>query len=156
MELVKIMSLLKSSGFIPPMRYYKYVMDAKTKPCADCLRFSGKIFAENDVNIPSLPRHPNCDCFFVQVDQEEYIKQKNFEFGKMTHDRWSKQSNEEKYLWCNTFRNRFGNAIDKYAKNITSRNNYLQGSSPMKCWNGNFLTEEVWMVLPEEELVMHK
>ena len=63
---------------------------------------------------------------------------------------------EEKYLWCNTFRNRFGNAIDKYAKNITSRNNYLQGSSPMKCWNGNFLTEEVWMVLPEEELVMHK
>ena len=127
MELVKIMSLLNSSGFIPTIRYYKYVMDAKTTPCASCLRFAGEIFAENDVNIPSLPRHPNCDCFFVQVDQEEYIKQKNFEFGKMTHDKWSKQSNEEKYLWCNTFRNRFGNAIDKYARKYNIPKQLLAG-----------------------------
>ena len=118
MELAKIMSLLNSSGFIPTIRYYKYVMDAKTTPCASCLRFAGEIFAENDVNIPSLPRHPNCDCFFVEVDQEEYLKQKNFEFGNMTHDKWSKQSNDEKYLWCNSFRHRFGNAVDKYAKKI--------------------------------------
>ena len=87
MELAKIMSLLNSSGFIPTIRYYKYVMDAKTTPCASCLRFAGEIFAENNVNIPSLPRHPNCDCFFVEVNQEEYLKQKNFEFGKMTHDK---------------------------------------------------------------------
>ena len=65
MELAKIMSLLNSSGFIPTIRYYKYVMDAKTTPCASCLRFAGEIFAENDVNIPSLPRHPNCDCFLL-------------------------------------------------------------------------------------------
>jgi hypothetical protein len=102
-------------------------MDAKTTPCASCLRFAGEIFAENDVNIPSLPRHPNCDCFFVEVDQEEYIKQKNFEFGKMTHDKWSKQSNEEKYLWCNTFRNRFGNAIDKHAKKYNIPKQLLAG-----------------------------
>ena len=127
MELAKIMSLLNSSGFIPTIRYYKYVMDAKTTPCASCLRFAGEIFAENDVNIPSLPRHPNCDCFLVEVDQEEYLKQKNFEFGKMTHDKWSKQSNEEKYLWCNTFRNRFGNAIDKYAKKYNIPKQLLAG-----------------------------
>lgn len=127
MELAKIMSLLNSSGFIPTIRYYKYVMDAKTTPCASCLRFAGEIFAENDVNIPSLPRHPNCDCFFVQVGQEEYLKQKNFEFGKMTHDKWSKQSDEEKYLWCNTFRNRFGNAIDKYAKKYNIPKQLLAG-----------------------------
>ena len=56
MEPAKIMSLLNSSGFIPAIRYYKYVMDAKTTPCASCLRFAGEIFAENDVNIPSLPQ----------------------------------------------------------------------------------------------------
>lgn len=116
MELEKIMSLLNANCSIPPIRYYKYTMDDKTRPCANCLRFAGEIFAENDANIPSLPRHPNCDCFFVEVDQKEYLKQKNFEFGKMTHEEWSRQSDEEKYLWCNCFRQRFGNAIDKYAK----------------------------------------
>ena len=127
MELVKIMSLLNSSGFIPTIRYYKYVMDAKTKPCADCLRFAGEIFAENDANIPVLPRHPNCDCFFIEVDQDEYLKQKNFEFGKMTHEKWRRQSNEDKYLWCNSFRNRFGNAIDKYAKKYNIPKQLLAG-----------------------------
>lgn len=116
MELIKIMSLLGASGFIPPVRFYKYVMNEKTKSCADCLRFAGEIFAENDPRIPSLPRHPNCDCFFIEVDQDEYIRQKNFEFGRMTHDEWFDQSEEKKFLWCNSFRNRFGNAIDKYAK----------------------------------------
>lgn len=116
MELVKIMSLLKKSDFIPPVRFYKYVMNEKTKPCANCLRFAGEIFAENDPRIPLLPRHPNCDCFFAEVDQDEYIRQKNFEFGRMTHDEWYDQSEEKKFLWCNSFRNRFGDAIDKYAK----------------------------------------
>ena len=47
-------------------------------------------------------------------------------------------------------------AFRNMQKNITSRNNYLQGSSPMKCWNGNFPTEQVWMGFPKEELVMRK
>ena len=52
----------------------------------------------------------------IEVDQKEYLKQKNFEFGAMKPDQWAEQAEEEKYLWCNSFRSRFGNAIDKYAK----------------------------------------
>lgn len=115
MELTKIMSLLNASDLVVPVRFYKYVMEAKNKHCARCLRFAGEIFAENDLRLPSLPRHPNCACFLMEADKSEYIKQKNFEFGNMTHDRWSRQTDEEKYLWCNCFRNRFGEAIDKYA-----------------------------------------
>ena len=58
MELIKIMSLLEAEGDIPPVRFYKYVMNEKTKSCADCLRFAGEIFVENDPKIPLLPRHP--------------------------------------------------------------------------------------------------
>ena len=34
----------------------------------------------------------------------------------MKPDQWAEQTEEEKYLWCNSFRSHFGNAIDKYAK----------------------------------------
>lgn len=127
MELARIMSLLNASGFIPPVRYYKYVMDSKTTHCATCLRFAGEIFADNDRNLPILPRHPNCDCYYVEVNEDEYFKQKKFKFGLMTHDKWSKQSDEEKYLWCNTFRNRFGYSIDKYAKKYNIPKQLLAG-----------------------------
>lgn len=33
----------------------------------------------------------------------------------MTHDKWNNQTDDEKYLWCNSFRERFGSVIDKYA-----------------------------------------
>lgn len=116
MELTTIMSLLNASDFILPVRFYKYIMNKKTKPCAKCLRLAGEIFAENDPNFPLLPIHPNCDCFLIEVDKEEYFRQKNFEFGNMSHEKWERQSNDEKYLWCNSFRNRFGDAIEKYSK----------------------------------------
>ncbi len=116
MELPEIVSLLKTSDFITHVHFYKYVMNEKTKPCANCLRFAGEIFVENDPKMPLLPRHSNCDCFFVEVDQDEYNRQKNFEFDQMTHDKWCDQSEEKKFLWCNSFRNRFGDTIDRYAK----------------------------------------
>ena len=45
----------------------------------------------------------------------------------MTHEKWRRQSNEDKYLWCNSFRNRFGNAIDKYAKKYNIPKQLLAG-----------------------------
>ena len=132
----KIMSLLNAGVFKPTIRYYKYVMDSKTNNCAKCLHFAGEIFAENDPRKPYLPRHPNCDCYFAEVGEEEYLKQKNFEFGKMTHLKWGAQSQDEKYLWCNSFRNRFGDAIDKYAKEYNVPKQLLAGviANEMQEW----------------------
>ena len=76
MELAEIMSLLNASGFVSHVHFYKYVMNEKTEPCANCFRFAGEIFVENDPQMPLVPRHPNCDCFFVEVDRDEYIRQK--------------------------------------------------------------------------------
>lgn len=127
METLKILSLLNSSDFVPQIRFYKYVMDQKKKHCANCLRFAEEIFAENDPRIPTLPRHQNCNCFFVEVDKDEYIKQKKFEFGNMTHDKWSRQSDKYKYLWCNSFRNHFGASIDKYSRKYDIPKQLLAG-----------------------------
>ena len=136
MGVEKIMSLLNAGVFKPTIRYYKYVMDSKTNNCVKCLHFAGEIFAENDPRMPYLPRHPNCDCYFEEVEEEEYLKQKNFEFGNMTHLEWDKQSQDEKYLWCNSFRNRFGNAIDKYAKEYNIPKQLLAGviANEMQEW----------------------
>ena len=127
MELEKIVLLLQTNDFVPQIRYYKYIVDDSTKTCDDCLRHAGEIYAENDPNMPELPIHPNCGCFFAEVDQTEFLKQQNFEFGNMTHDKWYDQTDEEKYLWCNSFRNRFGGAIDKYARQYNIPKELLAG-----------------------------
>ncbi len=127
MEIPQVISLLSESSFAPPIRFFKYIMDDKTKPCASCLRYAGEIFPENDPRLPSLPIHPNCDCFFEEVTKEEYLKQKNFKFGNMDHDTWYNQTEDEKYQWCNSFRNRFGNAIDKYAEQYNIPKQLLAG-----------------------------
>ena len=123
----KIMALLQASGFVSPVRFYKFVMDDSTKPCDRCLRLAGEVFAENDPRIPELPLHPNCDCSLIEINQNEYLQLKDFEFGNMSHERWYEQTEEEKYLWCNSFRNRFGNAIDKYAKQYNIPKELLAG-----------------------------
>ncbi len=116
MEIDKIILSLQSNDFVPQIRYYKYIVDNGTKTCDDCLRYAGEIYADNDPSMPELPIHPNCGCSFAEVNQEEFLKQQSFEFGNMTHDKWENQTDEEKYLWCNSFRNRFGSVIDKYAR----------------------------------------
>ena len=123
----KIMALLQASGFVPPVHFYKFVMDDSTKPCDRCLRWAGEVFVENDPLIPNLPLHPNCDCSLIEINQDEYLRAKNFEFGNMSHERWDEQTEEEKYLWCNSFRNRFGNAIDKYTKQYNIPKELLAG-----------------------------
>lgn len=62
----------------------------------------------------------------------------------MTHQKWGAQSQDEKYLWCNSFRNRFGNAIDKYAKKYNIPKQLLAGviANEMQEWefpDGTFL-----------------
>ena len=127
MEPERIMALLQANGFVQPVRFYKFMMDDSTKPCDRCLRLAGEVFIENDSRIPEIPLHPNCDCSLIEVDQDEYLRLKNFEFGNMSHERWDEQTEEEKYLWCNSFRNRFGNAIDKYAKQYNIPKELLAG-----------------------------
>ena len=116
MKLTDIVELLQPNDFNRPIKFYKYVMDNSTRPCDKCLRFADEIFAENDSRMPELPLHPNCDCSLIEVSQAEYSAQQEFEFGNTTHDQWIDQSEEEKYLWCNSFRHHFGDAIDKYAQ----------------------------------------
>ena len=123
----KIMALLQASGFVPPVRFYKFVMDDSTKPCDRCLRLAGEVFAENDPRIPELPLHPNCDCSLIEINQNEYLQLKDFEFGNMSHERWYEQTEEKKHLWCNSFRNRFGKAIDRYAKQYNIPKELLAG-----------------------------
>ena len=115
MDLAKTLSLLESNDIVPQIRYFKYIIDNGTRTCDECLRYAGEVYADNDPRMPELPIHPNCGCTFAEVDKEEFLKQQSFEFGNMTHDKWDNQSEDKKYLWCNSFRNRFGSAIDKYA-----------------------------------------
>ena len=116
MELTKIISLLEPDNFIPPMHFYRFVVENGTSSCAKCLRLAGEIFPDNDSTIPNLPLHPNCHCRFVEVEQSEYLRQKESKFGNMDHATWSNQSENQKYLWCNSFRKHFGDAVDKYAR----------------------------------------
>ena len=95
MEPERIMALLQASGFVPPVRFYKFVMDDSTKPCDRCLRLAGEVFAENDPRIPELPLHPNCDCSLIEINQNEYLQLKDFEFGNMSHERWYEQTEEK-------------------------------------------------------------
>ena len=87
--------------------------------------------------MPKLPSHPNCGCTFIEVDQTEFLKQQSFEFGNMTHENWNNQTDDEKYLWCNNFRNRFGSAIDKYARQYNIPKELLAGviANEMLDWN---------------------
>ena len=127
MELGELMSLIQASGFIPQAHFYKFVMDNTTKACDKCLRFADEIFMENDPKMPQLPLHPNCDCQFIEVGQQEYEQQENFEFGYMLHEKWDSQAEKDKHLWCNTFRKQFGNAIDKYARQYNIPKELLAG-----------------------------
>ena len=115
MDIARIISLMQSNTYVQSLRFYKLINGDGQKTCDKCLRFAGQIFTEKDANIPLLPFHPNCSCHFIEVNQEEYLKQKNFQFGNMSPDRWDRLKEEDKYLWCNVFRDRFGKAIDKYA-----------------------------------------
>ena len=132
----EIVLLLQSNDFVPQIRYYKYIIDSGTRTCDECLRYAGEIYTENDPRMPELPIHPNCGCTLIEVDQTEFLRQQNFEFGDMTHDKWDNQTEEEKYLWCNSFRNRFGAAIDKYARLYNIPRELLAGviASEMLDW----------------------
>ena len=63
-----------------------------------------------------LPLHTNCTCSLVEISKNEYEEFQSFEFGNTNHEQWDNKSEEEKYLWCNSFRDHFGDAIDKYAE----------------------------------------
>lgn len=126
MELARIMSLLQASG-LQTVRFYKIVGNNSTAACDKCLRFAGTVFAENDPDMPTLPLHPNCDCYLMEVDQAEYTRQNEFQFGDMTHDQWFDQTEEDKHLWCNSFRIHFGKAVDKYAKQYNIPKQLLSG-----------------------------
>ena len=146
MDFDKIMDLLKASTIVPPMRFYKYVAEKKTGSCAKCLRLAGEIFSENDPDIPKLPIHPNCNCKLIKVEQSEYNKQQVFKFGNMSHEEWDNQSDDEKYLWCNSFRKHFGEAIDQYSRRynipkqllaVVIANEMLDWKFPDgTCWDG--------------------
>lgn len=41
--------------------------------CDKCMSDHNKVFNVDDSNRPSLPRHPNCQCFYVQEDDEKYL-----------------------------------------------------------------------------------
>lgn len=112
MNVERIVSALKANQ---SKHYFKYVLDGKTKNCANCLRLDGEIFAEDDGNKPILPLHPNCDCRYVEVSEREFLRQQNFQFGTMNPDKWIEQSDDDKNLWCNSFRKQFGDCIDKYS-----------------------------------------
>ena len=127
MKLTDIVELLQPNDFNRPVKFYKFVMDNSTRPCDKCLRFADEIFAENDPQMPELPLHPNCDCSLIEVDQAEYSAQQEFDFGNMTHQQWDNQTKEEKYLWCNSFRHHFGDAIDKYAQKYNIPKQLLAG-----------------------------
>ena len=143
MELARIMSLLQTSG-LQTIRFYKVVGDNSTTACDKCFRFADTVYVENDPQMPLFPLHPNCDCHFVEVNQAEYIRQNEFQFGEMNHDKWFDQSEKDKYLWCNSFRIRFGTAIDEYAKLYNIPKQLLAGiiANEMLDWrwpDGTFL-----------------
>lgn len=116
MDFEKIISMLETSSSLPQIRFYKYVSEKGTGSCAKCFRLAGEIFIGNDPRMPNLPLHPNCKCKMIEVEQSEYLKQKEFKFGNMSHDKWYEWSDDKKYLWCNSFRKIFGGAIDKYSQ----------------------------------------
>lgn len=41
--------------------------------CDKCMSDHNKVFNVDDSNRPSLPRHPNCQCFYVQEDDEKTL-----------------------------------------------------------------------------------
>ena len=41
--------------------------------CDKCMNDHNKVFNVYDSNRPSLPRHPNCQCFYVQEDDEKHL-----------------------------------------------------------------------------------
>ncbi|MFR5643167.1 MAG: minor capsid protein [Clostridium paraputrificum] len=41
--------------------------------CDKCMSDHNKVFNVDDSNRPSLPRHPNCQCFYVQEDDEKNL-----------------------------------------------------------------------------------
>ncbi|MBO5991117.1 MAG: hypothetical protein J6R00_05655, partial [Lentisphaeria bacterium] len=127
MEMNVIMSLLDSGDIIVPSRFYKFIAPNTIRSCDECFRLSGEIFSEFDANMPSLPLHQNCDCYFVEVSLEDYTKQKDFQFGEMMHEKWKFQSEDDKNLWCNSFRKRFGDFIDQYAEKYNIPKELLAG-----------------------------
>ncbi|MGE4563912.1 MAG: hypothetical protein AB7F32_03500 [Victivallaceae bacterium] len=125
MDMMRIMSALETS--IKP-RFYKYVSESTNGTCDACLKHGGEIFTEYD-KMPELPLHPNCRCHYIEVSVDDFLKQKTFEFGTMGVDKWLDQSEDDKNLWCNSFRNRFGEAIDKYAQKYNVPKELLAGIS---------------------------
>ena len=59
---------------------------------------------------------------------------------------------------CGVIRSEIASAmlLINMRKNIISPSNYLRESSQMKCWNGNFPTEQVWTEFVAVESVMRK
>ena len=123
MDMAMVMSALEAS--VKP-RFYKYISDSTNKTCNACLKHDGEIFTEYD-KMPELPLHPNCRCRYIEVSAEDFLKQKSFEFGAMSVDKWMDQSKDDKNLWCNSFRNRFGDAIDKFAQQYNVPKELLAG-----------------------------